>query len=94
MQTQNITIEHSLEFKSNRGNFYQQPIFFFGKDQGLTGNKFISLYRIRRSTNEDGTITAANSSKAALIAVTVGSDTGITSITGDVRLRKYGYSNE
>lgn len=87
MQTQNITVEHSLEFKSNRGNFYQQPIFFLGKDQGLTGNKFISLYRIRRSTNEDGTITAANSSKAALIAVTIGSDTGITSITGDVRLR-------
>ena len=43
MQTENISVEHSLEFKSNKGNFYQQPIFFLGKDQGLTGNKFISL---------------------------------------------------
>ncbi len=87
MQTQNITIEHSLEFKSNKGNFYQQPIFFLGKDQGLTGNKFISLYRIRRSTLEDATITAAGSNDTGLIAVTVGSDSGITSTTGDVRLR-------
>ena len=87
MQTQQITIEHSLEFKSNKGNFYHQPIFFLGKDQGLTGNKFISLHRIRRSTLEDATITAANSNDAALISVTIGSDTGITSITGDVRLR-------
>ena len=69
MQTENISVEHSLEFKSNKGNFYQQPIFFLGKDQGLTGNKFISLYRIRRSTLEDGSITAAGSNDTALIAV-------------------------
>ncbi len=87
MQTQQISIQHSLEFKSNKGNFYHQPIFFLGKDQGLTGNRFISLHRIRRSTREDATITAANSNDAALISVTIGSDTGITSITGDVRLR-------
>jgi len=87
MQTENVTIEHSLEFKSNKGNFDKQPVFFLGQDQGLTGNRFISVYRIRRSTEEDASITAVGSDNAALVGITIGSDNGITSVTGTTRLR-------
>ena len=87
MQTENVTIEHSLEFKSNKGNFDKQPIFFLGQDQGLTGNRFVSVYRIRRSTEEDASITAVGSDNAALVGITIGSDNGITSVTGTTRLR-------
>ena len=87
MQTEKITIEHSLEFKSNKGNFDKQPVFFLGQDQGLTGNRFISVYRIRRSIFEDASITAVGSPSAALVGLTIGSDNGITSVTGTTRLR-------
>ena len=43
MEIKNLTIEYSVEFKSNRGNFNVQPVFTLTKDQGLTADDFISL---------------------------------------------------
>ena len=49
MQTKDLTIEYAVTFKSNRGNFNHQPITTLVNNTGLTGDDFISLYRIRRS---------------------------------------------
>ena len=50
MQTQDFTVEYSVRFTSNKGNFNHQPVFNMINNGGLTGDDFISLYRIRRST--------------------------------------------
>lgn len=91
MQVNNINLEYRVDFKSNAGNFDKQPIFNLVRDVGLTGNDFISLYRIRRSTENDISITAAGSTAAAVVGLTYGDNTGITSVTGNYRLRSYAF---
>ena len=39
MEIRDLTVEYTVEFKSNRGNFNVQPVFTLTKDQGLTGDE-------------------------------------------------------
>ena len=91
MDINNINLEYSILFKSNNGNFDHQPIFNLVRGVGLTGDDFISLYRLRRASINDASITAAGSTASALIGLTYGDKSGLTSLTGNYRLRSYGY---
>ena len=87
METKNLTIEASVAFKSNRGNFDHQPVFTLTNNPGLTGDDFISIYRIRRSTLPSQSLTGAAISADGRIGLTVGSSQGITSVTGTTRIK-------
>lgn len=87
METKNLTIESMVAFKSNRGNFDHQPIFTLTNNPGLTGDDFISLYRIRRSTLPSQGLTGAGITADGRIGLTVGSSQGITSLTGSTRIK-------
>ena len=87
MQTKDMTVEYSVRFQSNKGNFNHQPVFTMINNEGLTGDDFISLYRIRRSTENSQSITAVSSTAFGLIGITVGSSAGLTSVTGVTRIR-------
>tara|TARA_R110000851_G_scaffold124049_1_gene254060 strand:- start:695 stop:2128 length:1434 start_codon:yes stop_codon:yes gene_type:complete len=87
METKNLTIEASVAFKSNRGNFDHQPVFTLTNNPGLTGDDFISIYRIRRSTLPSQGLTGAAISADGRIGLTVGSSQGITSVTGTTRIK-------
>jgi len=87
METKNLTIESMVAFKSNKGNFDHQPIFTLTNNPGLTGDDFISLYRIRRSTLPSQGLTGAGITADGRIGLTVGSSQGITSITGSTRIK-------
>ena len=76
-----------VAFKSNRGNFDHQPIFTLTNNPGLTGDDFISLYRIRRSTLPSQGLTGAGITADGRIGLTVGSSQGITSLTGSTRIK-------
>ena len=87
METKNLTIEASVAFKSNRGNFDHQPVFTLTNNPGLTGDDFISIYRIRRSTLPSQGLTGSAISADGRIGLTVGSSQGITSVTGTTRIK-------
>ena len=43
MQTQNFTVEYSVRFTSNKGNFNHQPVFNMINNGGLTGDDFLRV---------------------------------------------------
>ena len=87
MEIKDLTIEYSVEFKSNRGNFNVQPIFTLTKDQGLTGDDFISLYRIRKTKTESASLTGLSSTADGRLGLTLGNANGLTSLTGSTRIK-------
>ena len=87
MEIKDLTIEYTTEFKSNRGNFDKQPIFTLVKDAGLTGDDFIALYRIRQSTQESASLTGTSSSADGRIGLTIGTSSGLTSLTGSTIIK-------
>ena len=87
METKDLVIESTVAFKSNRGNFNHQPVFTLTNNPGLTGDDFISLYRIRRSTLPSQSLTGAAISADGRIGLTIGSSQGITSLTGSTRIK-------
>ena len=87
MEIRDLTVEYTVEFKSNRGNFNVQPVFTLTKDQGLTGDDFISLYRIRKTTTESASLTGLSSTADGRLGLTLGSANGLTSLTGSTRIK-------
>ena len=87
MEIRDLTVEYTVEFKSNRGNFNVQPVFTLTKDQGLTGDDFISLYRIRKTTTESASLTGLSSTADGRLGLTLGSANGLTSPTGSTRIK-------
>ena len=87
MQTQNFTVEYSVRFKSNKGNFNHQPVFNMINNGGLTGDDFISLYRIRRSTENSLSIDDMSTTGFGLLGMTLGTSAGLTSVSGSSRIR-------
>ena len=87
MEIKNLTIEYSVEFKSNRGNFNVQPVFTLTKDQGLTADDFISLYRIRKTKTESASLTGLSSTADGRLGLTLGNANGLTSLTGSTRIK-------
>jgi len=87
MEIKDLTIEYSVEFKSNRGNFNVQPIFTLTKDQGLTGDDFISLYRIRQTKTESASLTGLSATADGRLGLTLGNANGLTSLTGSTRIK-------
>ena len=87
MEIRDLTVEYTVEFKSNRGNFNVQPVFTLTKDQGLTGDDFISLYRIRKTTTESASLTGLSSTADGRLGLTLGNANGLTSLTGSTRIK-------
>ena len=97
METKNLTIEYSVAFKSNRGNFDKQPIITMINNPGLTGDDFISLYRIRRSKAPSQSLTgsliaggvtgAYRTGGDGVLGLTIGSSAGLTSLSGSTRIQ-------
>ena len=87
MQTQDFTVEYSVRFKSNKGNFNHQPVFNIINNGGLTGDDFISLYRIRRSTENSLSIEDMSTTGFGLLGMTLGTSAGLTSVSGSSRIR-------
>jgi len=87
MEIRDLTIEYSVEFKSNKGNFNVQPVFTLTKDQGLTGDDFISLYRIRKTTTESASLTGLSATADGRLGLTLGNANGLTSLTGSTRIK-------
>ena len=87
METKDLVIESTVAFKSNKGNFDHQPVFTLTNNPGLTGDDFISLYRIRRSTLPSQSLTGAAITADGRIGLTIGSSQGITSLTGSTRIK-------
>ena len=87
METKDLVIEATVAFKSNKGNFDHQPVFTLTKNPGLTGDDFISLYRIRRSTLPSQGLSGTAISADGRIGLTIGSSQGITSLTGSTRIK-------
>ena len=87
METKDLVIEATVAFKSNKGNFDHQPVFTLTNNPGLTGDDFISLYRIRRSTLPSQGLSGTAISADGRIGLTIGSSQGITSLTGSTRIK-------
>ena len=87
METKDLVIEATVAFKSNKGNFDHQPVFTLTNNPGLTGDDFISLYRIRRSTLPSQGLAGTAISADGRIGLTIGSSQGITSLTGSTRIK-------
>tara|TARA_R100000808_G_scaffold24943_1_gene59687 strand:+ start:403 stop:1836 length:1434 start_codon:yes stop_codon:yes gene_type:complete len=87
METKDLVIEATVAFKSNKGNFDHQPVFTLTNNPGLTGDDFISLYRIRRSTLPSQGLSGTAVSADGRIGLTIGSSQGITSLTGSTRIK-------
>ena len=73
MQTNSFVLEHKLKFLGNGGSFNEQPIFTLVQSNALTGNNFISVGRIRKSTNDGA---------SGVIYLKIGTTAGLSSITG------------
>ena len=96
MQTKDFATQHTLTFLSNKSDFSKQPLFLLTNNMGLTGDDFIALYRITRGQALSGTFreSAAISNTAAanavsgdgVIGITIGSQYGLTSVTGSNRI--------
>ena len=87
MEIRDLTVEYTVEFKSNRGNFNVQPVFTLTKDQGLTGDDFISLYRIRKTKTESASLTGLSATADGRLGLTLGNAKGLTSLTGSTRIK-------
>ena len=87
METKDLVIEATVAFKSNKGNFDHQPVFTLTNNPGLTGDDFISLYRIRRSTLPSQGLSGTAISADGRIGLTIGISQGITSLTGSTRIK-------
>ena len=87
MVTKELVIAATVAFKSNKGNFDHQPVFTLTNNPGLTGDDFISLYRIRRSTLPSQGLSGTAISADGRIGLTIGSSQGITSLTGSTRIK-------
>ena len=87
METKDLVIEATVAFKSNKGNFDHQPVFTLTNNPGLTGDDFISLYRIRRSTLPSQGLSGTAISADGRIGLTIGSSQGIPSLTGSTRIK-------
>ena len=94
MKVDNLALQHTVRFTGNKSDFTKQPIFLLANNLGLTGDDFISVYRITRGQGNNDTYresddianTDANDSISGdgVLGVTMGSSQGITSATGTI----------
>lgn len=52
MQADNFLIKNKVKFITNKGNFDHQPVFTAVQSNALTGDSFLSLCRVRKSTDD------------------------------------------
>ena len=77
MNSLNFFSEWKGRFSGNSGDFNERPIWNLVNSNSLTGSNFMSLYRIRKSNDENAT---------GSLGFTHGSYLGLTSVTGSYPL--------
>lgn len=90
MEAKNFTLKTLVRFNTNSGSYDYQPFITLINNDSLTGGKFISVYRVRRSENESADITgiiANDEDKDGYLKLTFGDGFGLTSLTGSRRIR-------
>ena len=90
MEAKNFTLKTLVRFNTNTGSYDYQPFITLINNDSLTGGKFISVYRVRRSENESADITGIISNdedKDGYLKLTFGDGFGLTSLTGSRRIR-------
>lgn len=72
MDRNSLIIENKVRFLTNQSNYNEQPLFVLVNNKALTGNNFLALCRVRKTTTEaaSGNLSLYYGSTGSLVSAT------------------------